>query len=85
MGMSQANHDPGWIDAQRFNENRNRVPAEELRRHAGLCVAWNRDGTRILASGPDMSAAEEALRTLGIDPSEVVWSSIPARGEDTWL
>jgi hypothetical protein len=83
--VSQSNHDAGWVDGRRFNENRNRFPAEDLRRYAGLCVAWSRDGMRILASGSDMDAAEKALAALGIDPSEVVWSSVPAAGEDTWL
>jgi hypothetical protein len=68
-----------------FNENRNRFPADELSRYAGCCVAWSPDGTRILASGKDMDEAERALGALGIDPGEVVWSSVPAPGEDSWL
>ena len=90
--MNEQNHDPGWlngqpgwVDGQRFNENRNRVPAEELAKWAGMYVAWSLDGTHILAGGLDEKTAEEQLKQSGISPREVVWSYVPGSGEDTWL
>src|SRR5205809_372346 len=36
-----------------FLPNRQKFPLEELARYAGQCIAWNSDGTAIVASAPD--------------------------------
>jgi hypothetical protein len=83
--MNQNNHDPGWVDSRLFLENQRRFPPDELAKYAGQCVAWSLDGTKILASGADLDSAEEQLRQAGVSTRDVVWSSVPAPGEDAWL
>jgi hypothetical protein len=59
-------------DLSSFDENRRQFPLEKLAAYAGQFVAWNPDGTRILASAASMEAVEEKLIAAGIDPSQVV-------------
>jgi hypothetical protein len=72
-------------DTRSYSMNRKKFPAEELARYAGQWLAWSPDGTRILAHGQDQETVEAQLRATGIDPSEVVWSSMPRLDEDTIL
>jgi hypothetical protein len=65
-----------WPPGELFRRNQNQFPAEELAKYAGQHVAWSRDGTRILASGPDDQAVEDALKAAGVDPSTVVFSYV---------
>jgi hypothetical protein len=74
-----------FIDSKRYNENRNRFSLEQLEPYAGQYVAFNAEGTRILAHGEDHPAVEAMLRASGIDPETVVFSRIPGVDEDTWL
>jgi hypothetical protein len=64
-------------DLSHFNENRNKFPADELRKYVGKHIAWSPDGTRILASGDSMDEVEENLIAAGIAPSQVVGSYVP--------
>jgi hypothetical protein len=63
-------------DLQQFLKNRAHFPPEELRPYAGSYVAWNLEGTRILASACDEPTLHERLLALGIDPARVVGSYI---------
>jgi len=74
-----------FIDSKRYNENRNRFPPEQLEPYAGQYVAFNAEGTRVLANGEDHLAVEAVLRAAGIDPPTVVYERIPGADEDTWL
>jgi hypothetical protein len=76
------NSDAPWVDGALFNENANKIPAEEQLRYAGRRVAFSLDGTKIVASGKDYEELSTALKTAGIDPSRVVWGYIPAEDED---
>jgi hypothetical protein len=76
------NSDAPWVDGALFNENANKIPAEEQLRYAGRRVAFSLDGTKIVASGKDYEELSAALKTAGIDPSRVVWGYIPAEDED---
>jgi hypothetical protein len=73
------------INSQRYNENRNRFPAKQLEPYAGQYVAFNAEGTRILAHGADHFAVEAMLRAAGVDPATVAYERIPEAYEDTWL
>ena len=76
--MSTNNKADGWIDANLFNINRNKVPLTELQKYAGQWVAWSADGTRIVASHPDMLALCDIIDRSGLKPFEVVLSQIHA-------
>jgi hypothetical protein len=59
-------------DLSHFEEGRSQIPAEELAKYAGKCVAFSSDGTRILASGDYYDDVDRQLETLGIHFSQVV-------------
>jgi hypothetical protein len=63
------------LDAQHF-ENRRNFPADELAKYAGRHIAWNWDGTRVLASGETLDAVEGQLQAQGADPGRVVFDYI---------
>jgi hypothetical protein len=56
----------------RFDENRRQVPAEYLRGYWGKQVAWNAEGTQIVASGDTHEEVLGQLRAAGILLSQVV-------------
>jgi len=58
----------GWIDSVTFGRNRDQFTAEELRPYWGRHVAWNLEGTQILADGADHKEIYDRLKQLGIDP-----------------
>lgn len=68
-----ANHTP-WEppDLRFYAENRRNFPVDQLTAHAGKFVAWNPEGTRILASGHSREEVWRQLETAGIDVSQVV-------------
>jgi hypothetical protein len=65
------------MDMQQFLKNRYAFPLEELVRYAGKYVAWNTDGTRILASDEDDLRLYATLKAAGHDTSEVLVSFVP--------
>jgi hypothetical protein len=73
------------FNAALFIENRNKVPAEVWFGHAGRYVAWNLEGTRIVARGADLDELEANLATAGIKDDAVVQSYVPGLGEETFL
>jgi hypothetical protein len=75
--MTDSRPEIPWVDSNKFNENTSKIPAEELLQYAGQVIAWNLDGTRILASGKDELDVDKKLRLLGIDPSQVVFDNVP--------
>src|ERR1044071_1731649 len=58
-------------EMKRFLENCDKFPLEELRKYAGQVIAWNKEGTRIVASAPDWDGLFQRLEELGIHPSQV--------------
>jgi hypothetical protein len=78
-----AKHDIPWVDSNLVTENFNKFPREELLKYAGRYVAFSLDGSVILAGGADEVEMEERLKELGIDPSRVIGTYVPAKGEDT--
>jgi hypothetical protein len=69
------------VDMQEFWNNRSQFPPEELEQYAGQYVAWNPDGTRIIASDADERRLDAAIKAAGYDPAEVVVSSVPPPDE----
>jgi hypothetical protein len=68
----------GWIDGSLFNTNHNKYSLAELQKYAGQWVAWSADGTRILASHPEMLTLCDMVDRRGLQPFEVVYSEIHA-------
>ncbi len=73
------------FDVVQYSENRRKIPWKDLEPYAGQWVAISGDGTHVVASGPDIEAAEANLAALGIPGDTVGWARIPALDEDTWL
>src|SRR5262245_42415266 len=65
------------VDLLLFRRNRDQFPDEQLEPYRGKQVAWNADGTRIVASGDDHEQLYERLAALGIHPAVVVDEFIP--------
>ena len=64
-----------WTDA-RFLENQRKFPAEELLRHQGKHIAWNWDGSQILAADADRRVLDQKLQDAGIDPLLVIYDFV---------
>jgi len=60
------------MHADEFNRNRNKFPPEELDKYVGQYVAWNPEGTAIIASADDLGALCAAVDASPYDPSECV-------------
>jgi hypothetical protein len=65
-------------------KNRGQFPAQELAKYYGRHVAWNQDGTKIVASGDDDWQVFEAVQAAGLNPEDVVFSYVPLPDE-VWL
>jgi hypothetical protein len=83
--MNENRREIVWPDTRFYNENRTKIPPEDLIPYAGQCVAWTADGTRIVAHGTDFLTVWNQLKAAGINPSEFVFEDIPLLDEDTWL
>lgn len=60
------------IDPILFRRNRDAAPEEQLRPYWGKRVAWNAEGTQIVASGATEDEVFDRLEALGIDPLQTV-------------
>ncbi len=69
-----ANSEAPWIDVRQFDENQRNFPPEERARYEGRHIAWNWDGSRILASAPILEL-RAILAEAGHDPHHVVYDS----------
>jgi hypothetical protein len=78
-------HNGAKFDAAHFIENRNKVSPEIWFRHAGRYVAWNLEGTDIVASGADLEELEANLTAAGLKGDQVVQSYCPGPEEETFL
>jgi hypothetical protein len=66
---------------QRFQENRQKFPPEELERFAGKYIAWSPDGTQIIASNEDELQLAKAILAAGYDSAEILIAFVPAEDE----
>lgn len=63
-------------DVSHFNENQRKIPPEQLLPYAGMHLAWNPEGTQIVASGKTIEELDRSLEALGIHHSQVVYDYI---------
>jgi hypothetical protein len=68
-----------------FNENRRKVPPEELSKYAGRYVAWNLEGTQIIASAAERETLYADLAAAGVPLDCVVQSYVPTEDEEAFL
>ena len=68
-----------------YPQNRARFPVEELRKYNGRWVAFSADGQRIVASGDDLTALAEHLRTAGEDLRNVVLERVEMEEREIFL
>jgi len=57
---------------EHFQKNRARFPAEELWKYAGQQIAWNWDGTKIVAAGRTYDELFQTLEAMKVDLSKVI-------------
>ncbi len=60
-----------------YMTNRCKLPPEDVAQYAGEWLAWNLDGTQVLAHGPDLDAVIGQLEAAGIGAREVIWEEVP--------
>ena len=65
------------MDMHEFDKNRLAFPPEELLQYRGKDIAWSPDGKQVIASDTDFLRLYEAVKALGYDPSEVLFSTVP--------
>ena len=73
------------VNTNLFNFNTGKFPQEEWVKLAGQQIAWNLEGTKILASGADYPQLFQALSDQGIALSDVVLDYVPTEDEETLL
>ena len=65
-----------------YRNNRAALPRSELEMHRGRWIAFNPEGTRIVASGETLDQVEELVKAAGEDPNEVVLERAPGVHDD---
>jgi len=60
----------------RYEENRARIPLEDLRPYAGQWVAFSQDGSRIIAGAESLRDLEACLARTGVDAQKVALERI---------
>lgn len=68
-------------DLTQYLANRDKFPAEELAKYAGMQVAFSLDGLRIVASGKTWDELFDNLAAAGIDASQIVGSYVSSPDE----
>ena len=74
--MNGSDTRPELPDLSHSEENRGKLPLDELARHWDKQVAFSPDGTRIVPSGETEEELEAVLQAAGIYFSQVVFSYI---------
>jgi hypothetical protein len=72
--------DPTGAEMERFQENRHRYPLEKLIPYEGFHVAWNYEGTEIVATGKSMEEVGNKVDAAGLPGNRVVFDYIDGPG-----
>jgi hypothetical protein len=63
---------------RRFLKNRAAFSIADLARYRGFWIAWNPEGSRIVAQSSDPESLDEQILAAGEDPEQCVVEGIPA-------
>jgi hypothetical protein len=63
---------PGGVDLARFQTNQRNVDPAAVLPYRGKHIAWNAEGTAVVASGDSYEALFEELDRLGIPTDQIV-------------
>jgi hypothetical protein len=63
------------------SEESTQFPVEELARYAGKYIAWDPDGTHVLASNEDEPQLAHAVVAAGLNSAEVLIAFVRAEDE----
>ncbi len=66
------------LDLSQSNKNRLSFRPEEMLPYRGQYIAWTHDGSRIIAGDEDFLKLDDTVKSLGYDPSKVVYETVPA-------
>ena len=80
MSRNGQTPDPTGAEMERFQENRLRFPLELLIPYEGFHVAWNLEGTEIVATGKSMEEVGNKVEAAGLPPNRVVFDYIDGPG-----
>ena len=83
--MTENNGMQSRRDPDLFNRNRGEFPQDELLKYTDEWVAWNLDGSRILAHDRDLKRLSDEMESLGLDPEVTVVEWIPPGGDAVTL
>jgi hypothetical protein len=76
MSSNGSPPDPTGPELNRFQENRHCFPLEQLIPYEGRHVAWNLEGTAVVASGNSFDEVHQRVLDAGIPPNRVVFDYI---------
>jgi hypothetical protein len=62
----------GEWDGIAYSENRSRIDPETLREYLGEWLAWDLQGTQVVAHHEDAQEVVRQVRAKGLDPDRVV-------------
>jgi len=65
------------MSVQQYLKNRVAFPLAELAKHRGKWVAWSPDGSRLVASSPDLDTLDDLIRAEGENPEDCPIEGIP--------
>ena len=72
--------DDGRWPHPKFEENRLNAPDELIWQYANQLVAWNDEGTQILAGADDYPALYAKLDAMGVDTNRVMFEYLNVSG-----
>ncbi len=72
------------IDINEFRRNQSRFPRAELEKYNGQYVAWNHDGTGIVAADADPIRVDAKIRAVGLDPGEILVAFVAIPEDACW-
>ncbi len=73
-------HDDNWIPAC-FGPNQQRFRSDEILKYPGKYIAWSWEGTHVVASADSNPELFEKVKSLGLNPSRVVYDYVDPIGE----
>jgi Family of unknown function (DUF5678) len=65
-----------------FRQNRAAFPLTELIKYQGKWIAFDPDGTKVIAVAKTIAEVDQLVQAAGYDPEEVAFEGVPGPGDD---